>query len=67
MNSKDDATRLEVRIDRLYELVIGLQERLDSHIGNHHSSWSFWRQNTIAATLGAALVFLTEVLRRFAT
>ena len=60
-----DIARLDARIDHLEERVSSLIDRFDGHFGNHHGSWSFWRQNTLAATLGACLVFIVEIVRQF--
>ena len=63
--SDQNEARLEARLDRLVAAVEALRERVDAHIDNHHGRWTFWRQNTLAATLGAVLVFTVEVLRKF--
>lgn len=64
--SKSDFNRLELRIDRLYEMLEALQQRLDAHISNHHSKVSALRQGSVVGVGLSLLYALVELLRRFA-
>lgn len=66
MSDSREHARLEVRIDRLYDLVTGFQERLDAHIGNHHSRTSTIKQGSAIGASLSLLYVVVELLRRFA-
>ena len=60
-----DIARLEVRIDKLYEKIHAIQERLDEHIGNAHSRSSSLKQSGGLVALVSALYAIAEAVRRF--
>ena len=65
MPPADRFTQLEIRVDELVGAVNGLRERLDAHIGNHHSRASTIRQGSaVGAALSLAWIAV-ELLRRF--
>jgi len=58
--------RLETRVDELYELVEGISDRLDKHIGNHHGRLSTIKQGSAVGAIVSLAYVVIELLRRFA-
>lgn len=65
MTNRNDA-RIEARLDRLYEAVNALRDRLDAHLSNHHSRASTIKQSGVVGAILTLAYAAVELLRRFA-